>query len=117
MDEIAMLRITSERNLEIGEKLCACFTDWQKAFDRVNWTKLMQILRKTGIDWLERRLIRKLYTNQSVNVRLDQEEIRLVRIGRGVRKRSCSSPILFNLCSEYLTKKALESFGDFKQDK
>ena len=24
------------------------------------------------------------------------------------------SPILFNLCSEYLTKEALEGFGDFK---
>lgn len=41
MDEIAMLRITSERNLEIGEKLCACFTDWQKAPNSVNWTKLI----------------------------------------------------------------------------
>jgi len=27
-----------------------CFIDWQKAFERVNWTKLMQILKETGID-------------------------------------------------------------------
>ena len=26
------------------EELCACFIDWQNAFDRVNWTKLIQIL-------------------------------------------------------------------------
>jgi len=39
-----MLRIISERNLEICEELSVCFIDWQKAFDRANWTKLMQIL-------------------------------------------------------------------------
>jgi hypothetical protein len=46
----AMLRIISERTLEIDDKLCVCFIDWQKAFDRVNWTKLIQILKETGID-------------------------------------------------------------------
>jgi hypothetical protein len=35
-DGIAMLRIISERILEIDEELCACFTDWQQAFDREN---------------------------------------------------------------------------------
>ena len=46
-----MLRIISERTLEIDEELSICFKDWQKAFDRVKWTKLMQILKETGIDW------------------------------------------------------------------
>ena len=55
-----MIRIIAERTLEIDEELCVCFRDWQKAFDRVNWTKLMQILKRIGIDWRERRLISKL---------------------------------------------------------
>jgi len=38
-DAIGMLRIISERTLEIDEELSVCFIDWQKAFDRVNWTK------------------------------------------------------------------------------
>jgi hypothetical protein len=109
-----MLRIISERNLDIYEELCACFIDWQKAFDRVNWTKLMQILKGIGIDWRERRLISKLYMEQSVKIRLDQGETRSVKIGRGVRQGCCLSPILFNLYSEYHTKEALEGFGDFK---
>jgi hypothetical protein len=50
-DAIGMLRIISERTLEIDVELCVCFIDWQKAFDRVNWTKLMQILKGIGIDW------------------------------------------------------------------
>jgi len=48
-DAVGMLRIISERTLEIDEELSVCFIDWQ-AFHRVNWTKLMQILKETGID-------------------------------------------------------------------
>jgi hypothetical protein len=109
-----MLRIISERILHTDEELCACFIDWQKACDHVNWTKLMQILKGIGIDWRERRLISKLYMEQIVKIRLDQGETRSVKIGRGVREDCCLSPILFNLYSEYFTKEALEGFGDFK---
>ena len=109
-----MLRIISERTLEIEEELCVCFIDWQKAFDRVNWTKLMQILKGTCIGWRERRLINNLYMAQSAKLRLNRGETRSVKIGRGVKKGCCLLPILFNLYNECLTKEALEAFGDFK---
>jgi len=62
------LRIISERTLDIDKKLSLCFIHWQKAIDRVNWTKLMQILRETGIDWRERGLISNLDMAHSVKV-------------------------------------------------
>jgi hypothetical protein len=37
-----------------------------------------------------------------------------VKIGRGVRQGCYLSPILFKVCNEYLTKEALEGFGEFK---
>jgi hypothetical protein len=86
-----MLRIISERTLEIDEELSVCFIDWQKAFDLVNWTKLMPILNKIGIDWRERRLISNLYMTQSVKVRLNRGETRSVKIGSGVRQGCCLS--------------------------
>jgi len=95
-DATGMMRIIAERTLEIDEELCIFFIDWKKAFDRVNWTKLMQILKINGIDWRERRLIRKLYMKHKVKVRLDRGETRSVKTGRGVRQGCCSSPILFN---------------------
>jgi hypothetical protein len=63
-DATGMLRIISERTLDIPEEICVCFIDWQKAFDHVKWTKLMEILKKTGIDWRDRRLISKLYMGE-----------------------------------------------------
>jgi hypothetical protein len=39
-----MMGIIKERTLEIDEELCVCSVDWQKAFNRVNWAQLMQIL-------------------------------------------------------------------------
>jgi hypothetical protein len=74
----------------------------------------MQILKGTGIDWHQRRLISNLYMAQSVKVRLNRGETSSVKIGRGVRHGCCLSPMLFNLYSEYLNKEALEGFGDLK---
>jgi len=88
-DAIWMRRIIAERTMGIDEKLCICFIQWQKAFDRVNWTKLMRILKRTGSDWRERRLISKLYMDQRVKVRLNRRETRSVQIGRGVRQGFC----------------------------
>jgi hypothetical protein len=56
--------------------LCACFIDWQKVSDHINWKKLMQILKEIGIDSSKRRIIRKMYLDQRVKVQLDGEETR-----------------------------------------
>jgi hypothetical protein len=76
----------------------------------------MEILKKTGIDWRERRLISKLYVDQSVKILLDQGVTKNVKIGRRVRQGCCLSPLLFNLrvYSEYVTQEALEGLGDIK---
>ena len=112
--ELGIQRKISERTLEINDEMCASFIDWQKISGSVKCTKLIQILKKTGIEWRERRLISKLYMDQSVKVRMDQAETRSMKTGRVVRQEFCLSPILFNLYSEYLTKEALERLGDFK---
>jgi hypothetical protein len=74
----------------------------------------MQIVKETGIDWRERRLISNLYIAQSVKVLLNRGETGSVKTGRGVRQGCCLSRILFNLYSECLTKEVLEGLGDLK---
>jgi hypothetical protein len=45
---------------------------------------------------------------------MDQRGTKNVKIGRGIRQGCCLSLILFNIYIKYLTKEALEGFGDFK---
>jgi hypothetical protein len=106
--------ISSERTVDMDEEVCACFVDWMKTFDCVPWTKLILILKGNGIDRRERKLISKLYINQSVKIRLDRRETRSVTIGGGDSLGWFLSQILFTLHSEYLTKGAVEGVGDFK---
>jgi hypothetical protein len=73
-----------------------------------------EILKKTGIDWHERRMISKLCMDQSVKARLDQGLTKSVKTGRGVRQGCCLSGLLFHLYSEHVTQEALEDLGDFK---
>ena len=49
-DAIGFMRVISERVLDVNEKICTCFIDWQKAFDRVKWEKLLEILKQIGVN-------------------------------------------------------------------
>ena len=92
--------IISERVPDIKEEMCLCFIDWQKAFDRDDWVKLLEMFRNIEVNWWERRLIRKLYMGQRVKLRLNQDETDHVKIGREVRQGCYMTPILFNLFGE-----------------
>src|SRR5688572_27214081 len=85
-DAIGSLRVLAERSLEHGQEVYICFVDYEKAFDRVDWRKLMTALRRRGIDWKDRRLIGNLYMNQKVKIRIDGECSEEGEIGRGVRQ-------------------------------
>ena len=52
----------------------------------------MEILRKIGVDWRERRLIKELYMGQVVAVRTNEGETDLIEIGRGTRQGCPLSP-------------------------
>ena len=94
--------------------MCACFKGWQKAFDRENWTELMQILKGISMNWRERRCISLQYVEQSVHLRLEHGKKTSVKIGTGVREGCFLLPVLFNFQSEYLIQEVLEGFEVFK---
>jgi len=69
-DAIGVMRMLCERSLEHGNDVYICFVDFEKAFDRVNWVKMMSTLRNLGVDWRDRRMIAELYMNQEAVVRI-----------------------------------------------
>ena len=76
---------------------CVCFGDYEKALNRVNWVKLLEVLKSIGIDWRDRRLTQRLDMGQSARVRLKDNLSDPAVIGRGTRQGCSLSSILFNV--------------------
>ena len=121
-DAIFQLRMINERitqmNTEVlnqgkkilkGRKVYLCFVDYQKAFDTVRHSKLLEVLEKAGVPVLERTLIINLYWEQPAAVRWDGKISRDVSVERGVRQGCIISPLLFNLYSEFMINEAMET--------
>lgn len=51
-----------------------CFVDYQKAFDRVQHQKVIEILKNIELDGKDLRIIVNLYWNQSAVVKLEVGE-------------------------------------------
>ena len=107
-----MLRTLCERSLEHDNDIFSCFVDFEKAFDRVNWIKILEILKSIGIDWRDRKLVMNLYLQQRAVVKVMQEFTEESEIGRGVRQGCCLSPLLFNLYVEEMMLEAMEGIEE-----
>ena len=57
---IFVLRMLSERAIQMQQTMYLCFVDWKKTFDSVNDEKLLQLLNKIGIDSKDLTLIQAL---------------------------------------------------------
>ena len=60
----------------------------------------------------ETDLIKKLYMEQTVVIRIYREESEAAKIGRGIRQGCSMSPQEFNIYIEALLKKAMEHQED-----
>ena len=82
------------------EKKCRVyvgFMDLEKAYDRVNWKELWQVMRIYDVGSKLLNGIESVYVNNLVCVRAKGCEIECFRIGRGVRQVCIMSPRLFNV--------------------
>ena len=74
-------------SLEQGNYVSICFVDYENAFDRVDWLKLLGILKEIDVDWRDRRLIVNLvslYMQQMAVLRFLQEHSKESDLGGGV---------------------------------
>ena len=45
-DAIGVMRMICERSLQFRNNVYICCVDFEKAFDRVNWEKMMKVLQR-----------------------------------------------------------------------
>ena len=72
-DAIGLIQTIVERYIEKDKDVYTVFVDLEKEFDRVDWKKLMGILKKIGVDWKERRLLSNLYMKQRIKIWIGEE--------------------------------------------
>ena len=89
----------------------AVFVDLEKAFDRVDFKKLIGILKKIGLDWKERRLSSNLYMKQRIKVRIGEEMLEGRDIGRGTARLSSIAYTLQYLHGRFNEKLFPEHWG------
>lgn len=101
------MRVLLQKSCEFRKNIYVCFIDFEKAFDRVEHTKLFQCLKSKNIDNYNMRLLVNLYYNQTAAVRVENETTGEIPIRRGVRQGCVLSPLLFNMYSENIFQEAL----------
>ena len=72
-----MMRVLSERTIEMQQNLFLCFIDYSKAFDNVKREKLFEMLEDIQIDGKDLKLIRNLYWKHAAAIRISSHERRL----------------------------------------
>lgn len=98
-DHIFVLKTLIEKYTQQGnKKLFTCFIDLRKAFDTVWHDGLFYKLRKLGISDLFYNVIKQMYNNNELSVKVDSDTVTdFFKSKIGVRQGDNLSPCLFNI--------------------
>ena len=94
----------TERTIEVQKNVFMCFIDYEKAFDKVRHSQLIEILQSINVDGKDIRLITNLYWNQQAAVNIDNNLTPWIEIKRGVRQGCVMSPDLFSVYGEIIMR-------------
>ena len=85
-----------------GTKVCACFMDSSKAFDRIRYDKLFAILLNHGLPCVVVRTLLDMYRRQKVRTSWQGVNSEYFSISNGIRQGGILSPILYTICADEL---------------
>ena len=94
-----------ERCIDHEQDLYVCFMNYEKALDRVNWSKLLEGLKSIGVDWCDRQLTERLYMGQSARVKVTDGLTNPVVFGRGTKTRMLVISCTFqHICGSHVKR-------------
>ena len=95
-DHLLVIKTLVDSYAKNGKKLYACFVDFRKAYDSVWRTGLFYKLIKYGMNKSIIKLIKSMYENTSISLKMNGGLTRPFRTHKGVRQGCILSPRLFN---------------------
>ena len=98
--------VAIEKAREFQKNIYFCFTDYAKAFDCVDHSKLRKILQEMEVPDHLTCLLRNLYADQEATFRTGHGTTDWFQIGKGIRDGCILSPCLFNFYAEYIMRNA-----------
>ena len=99
-----LLTETIKYYMDNHSSVYVCMLDASKAFDRVEYCKLFDILLERNIPHSVSRLLLDLYTRQTITASWNRKTSACFSAKNGVRQGAILSPILFSLYMDELVK-------------
>ena len=88
------------------KKLCMCFVDMEKGFDRVPTIVMEWAVRKKGLSEVIVRAIMSLYEGAKTRAKVVSSYSEEFEVGAGVHQGSLLSPLLFAIVVDVITENA-----------
>jgi hypothetical protein len=103
-DAAYTVKLLIEKRVEFNLETHLCFIDFEKAYDRVERGKLIEILLEQKIPKPIISLLRTLYSDTEICVRLENKASDYTKVNQGVRQGCPASCVLFNIYMDQILK-------------
>lgn len=103
-DNVFIIKRLIEKRREFNLSSYLLFVDFEKAFDRVNRTKLWAIMKERGYPHHLIKSIQSLYEETKIVIKADEKKSEEILINQGVRQGCSLSPTLFNIYIDDIMK-------------
>jgi len=76
-EAILGLRVLIEKQIDRNKVTYLAFIDPKKVFDKVNWNKMLLVLREIGVELQDLRIIHSQYKNQTAALKKENSQLTL----------------------------------------